>query len=368
MRFDDDYDEYDNQRPQIIYMALGVAAFILLVMGIVVFANRKGSGDSSHAVAITSTVEEDSSDDTLGMSKLRAEDLDFWDMYPVNSSEPDVEAADSKHAEAVPSPSVSPEVSDEDYDDGKHYKIEYADGSSEWLKIDEKRERNTYDFTSLVANDGKLRYMIDGKKVSFFGIDVSRYQKDIDFEQVKNDGADFVMLRVGARGYQSGILTPDENFADNLEKATNAGLDVGVYFYSQAVTTAEAIEEANIVIQSLNGRKLKYPVAYDMELVPNDTSRIATLTKDERTIIATSFLNTVTAAGYKSMVYGNEEWLSKKIDLTKMPGISVWLSDESDMPDYPYLYSMWQYTTDGEIDGVNGPVNMDICFIDYNAQ
>ena len=97
-------------------------------------------------------------------------------------------------------------------------------------------------------------------------------------------------------------------------------------------------------------------------------ARIDSLSKDERQVIAATFLNTVAAAGYKTLLYGDEEWLVKKIDLKNFPTTSFWLSDMSDMPDYPYQFSMWQYTKTGSVVGINGDVNMDICFIDYSAQ
>ena len=105
-----------------------------------------------------------------------------------------------------------------------------------------------------------------------------------------------------------------------------------------------------------------------MELVPNDTCRIQNLTKEERSLITATFINTMAAAGYKTICYGNEEWLCKKIDLTNLPSVSVWLSDDDEMPDYPYQYVMWQYSKQGAVKGINGEVNMDICFIDYAAQ
>ncbi len=265
-------------------------------------------------------------------------------------------------------PTLSPLSDEERYADGKHFKIELSDGSDEWLTINEKRAKNTYDFTKLVNNDGRLKYEMDGNKTSFIGIDVSRYQADIDFKLVKADGIDFVMIKVGSRGYQTGKLTLDEYFEKNITAAKEAGLDVGVYFSSQAVSIQEAAEEANVVIQALNGRLLEYPVAFDMELVPNDTCRIQNLTKEERSLITATFINTMAAAGYKTICYGNEEWLCKKIDLTNLPSVSVWLSDDDEMPDYPYQYVMWQYSKQGAVKGINGEVNMDICFIDYAAQ
>lgn len=369
MRFEDDFDDNGGGTP-VLLMALGVSAFILVVLGTVIYVNKKNSKPPrNYQVAIEEqATDAGEAEYEVEGPKLRAEDLDIWDMYP----EERVEEYESDGLDITPtptpSPSVTPMTDDEKYDDGKHFKIELSDGSSEWIAIDNKRSLNTYDFTNAVINDSKMKYSVDGKITSFVGIDVSRYQKDIDYAQVKNAGIQFVMIRVGSRGYQTGVLALDEYFERNIKAATEAGLDVGVYFYSQAINVAEATEEAKLVVQALQGYKLTYPVAFVMEPVENDIARIDTLTKDERSMITATFVNTVASSGYKTLIYGDEEWLVKKIDLTKMPTIPVWLEDESGMPDYPYQYSMLRYATDGSVYGISGDVNMDICFIDYTAQ
>ena len=382
--YDDDYEESGGGAP-IIYMTLGVSVFILILLGIIIAGNSKNKKSSSNYADYVASLESEESvseEIITGKSKRTADDLDIWDMYPEERDKksasdtdrtgegPD-NRGDDDNAKPLPSPPVSPAPTmsdDEKYNDGKHFKIEYKDGSTEWVTIDTSREKNNYDFTKFVSNDGKLKYMNDGKATSFLGIDVSRYQKDIDFVQVKNAGVQFVMIRVGARGYQTGQISLDEYFAQNITGAVNAGLDVGVYFYSQAVNEAEALEEANMVIEACKDYKLTYPVAFDMEFVDNDVSRIDTLSKDDRTLIAATFLNRIVEAGYKPMIYGNKEWLVKRVDLKKLPIASVWLADEEEQPDYPYQFSMWQYSTVGSILGVTGAVDMDICFIDYSAQ
>ena len=372
MRLDEDYDNSPGSGLPILAMAIVVSLFILGVLGVVIYINRDTGGGSKKSSNIPTPVASvtdslrDTDSDRDSLDKLTADDLDIWDMYP--EEEEDEEIFDDISPSVTAIPTLSPLSDEERYADGKHFKIELSDGSDEWLTINEKRAKNTYDFTKLVNNDGRLKYEMDGNKTSFIGIDVSRYQADIDFKLVKADGIDFVMIKVGSRGYQTGKLTLDEYFEKNITAAKEAGLDVGVYFSSQAVSIQEAAEEANVVIQALNGRLLEYPVAFDMELVPNDTCRIQNLTKEERSLITATFINTMAAAGYKTICYGNEEWLCKKIDLTNLPSVSVWLSDDDEMPDYPYQYVMWQYSKQGAVKGINGEVNMDICFIDYAAQ
>ncbi len=105
-----------------------------------------------------------------------------------------------------------------------------------------------------------------------------------------------------------------------------------------------------------------------MEFVENDKARVETLSRDERTVIAQAFLNRIKEAGYIPMIYGNKEWLIKRIDLSKLSEYSIWLSDEADIPDYPYQYEMWQYTKQGVISGIDGFADMNICFVDYSAR
>lgn len=367
MRMDDEFDDGNGGMP-IIYMALGVSLFILLVLGIVIAVNKKDTNEHKTHInsEVTPVVQVTVPETEENVKKPVASDLDIWDMYPEEPSRvtDKVQAQVTEEVERItPTPEEEP-----DYDDGKHVEIKYSDGSSEWIAINEKLEKNNYDFTNLVDSGGKLKYYSDGKNVSFLGIDVSRYQKEIDFDQVKDQGIDFVMIRVGARGYKTGTLTLDEYFEENLNKATEAGLDVGLYFYSQAISTQEAAEEATMVINAIGEHKINYPIAIDMEMVDNDMSRVETLSKDERTVITAAFVNAIKDAGYRPMIYGNKEWLLKRIDTSKFTQSSIWLAQDDDIPDYPYTYDMWQYTTDGSVYGVNGPVDMNICFVDYNAQ
>lgn len=366
MRQTDEFEDKSGGMP-IMYMALGVSFFVLLIMGIVIAANREEKSNRSAMATVTTTEEksldvdeEDSTDFTRG--KITADDLDFWDMYPETEESEEEKETKKKEEESTST------TAEDSMDDGKHIKITYSDGSSEWVTINPYWEKNSYDFTNLVSNDGKLKYYSDGKKISFLGVDVSRYQKDIDFYSLKDSGVEYVMIRLGARGYKTGALQLDEYFIQNLDKATEAGLEVGIYFYSQAMSQEEAVEEANLVIDNLKERKITYPVAFDMEFVENDQARVETLTRDERTVITQAFLKKIGEAGYIPMIYGDKEWLIKRIDLSKLTDYCVWLSDEADIPDYPYQYEMWQYTKQGTIDGIDGFADLNISFVDYSAR
>lgn len=181
--------------------------------------------------------------------------------------------------------------------------------------------------------------------------------------ETEKAGVDFVMLRVGARGYGSGQIVLDDYFVDNIKRATDAGLQIGVYFTSQAITEEEAVEESNIVLENIKDYKITYPVAFDMSFVDNDTTRIETVSRADKTKITKAFLDTIEAAGYKPLLYGDKEWLIKEIDLSKLSAYDVWLSQMEDVPDYPYRFTMWQYANDVTIDGIAGYANMNISLL-----
>ncbi len=362
MRQTNDFEDTSGGLP-IIYMALGVSLFVLAVLGIVLAMNKKPSRNTQNnpnnqAAWMSESMSEESIADNPN-GKRTADDLDIWDMYPT-----DEEATESEEETETEEETTT----EENMDDGNHFLLTYADGSEEWLQINPYWEKNTYDVTNIISSDGRLKYYSDGKKVSFIGVDISRYQKEVDFEALKDDGIDFVMIRLGARGYKSGEITLDEYFVSNIQKATDAGLDVGIYFYSQAITSQEALEEATLVLDNIKEYNVTYPIAFDMEFVENDSSRVETLTNEERTAVAATFLNHIKAAGYTPMLYGNPEWLLKRIDVSQFKESCIWLSQEEDIPTYPYRYEMWQYTKQGQVNGIDGFVDLNISFVDYSAR
>lgn len=156
-----------------------------------------------------------------------------------------------------------------------------------------------------------MKYYQDGKLTSYVGVDISKYQDYVDFLKLKKAGVDFVMLRVGARGYGSGQIVLDDYFTDNIKRATDAGLRIGVYFTSQAITEEEAIEEANVVLENIKDYKVTYPVAFDMSFVENDTARIESVNRADKTKITKAFLDTIAAAGYKPLLYGEQGMADK---------------------------------------------------------
>lgn len=377
----------------VIYMIIGVLAFVVIIL-FAVFRNNSNKNSGSEYLQkmqeqkeeeTAVQLEEEQSEEPE--RKLRAEDLDFWDMYPIedeeasgNMTESGISAKENSNAassyaekaeqERQEQQQKEAEALNDPSTDGKHTLVTNTDGTEEWVLINPYLTQNTYDFMKLEEKAGLRRYLENGKKTSYVGVDVSKHTGTINFTSVKAAGVDYVMIRLGSRGYSTGQISLDENFKENIEGAIAAGLDVGVYFYSQAITQEEALQEANFVIQNLEPYRasVKYPVAFDMEFVSNDKSRVDGLSRDDKTTVTAAFLEGVKAAGYVPMIYGDKEWLIKEIDMTKLQNFDVWLSQETDIPDYPYQYTMWQYSTEGVLNGISGNADLNICFVSYSER
>jgi GH25 family lysozyme M1 (1,4-beta-N-acetylmuramidase) len=210
-----------------------------------------------------------------------------------------------------------------------------------------------------------MTYSVDGKVVSKCGVDISANSGDVDFSKLKSAGVDFVMIKIGARGYSSGNIVMDANYEDNLAAAKKAGLDIGVYFCSQAVSKSEAKEEADVVLDAIEKYTIKYPVAYVMENVTDDMARIEALDSSDKTQMAKSFMDRIENSGYKSMLYGDLEWLMTNVDMSKLSDYDVWYAQESSKPDYPYEFTMWQYSSSATIKGMDSKATMILSFKDY---
>ena len=365
MRLPDENEQQNTNFGPSVFLALAAVTLFAcgLFLAVVLWNERKEKSaerKTDAAVSALSYAAEEKNADLTGLlsgSTLSPDDLDFWDKYPVETKE---------SAEVSPEPTKKPK--DDPSTDGKHTRIVNRNGEEEWVLISPYLPKNEYDFTKLVCQSEKMKYFEDGRQISFVGADISKLQDYIDFQKVKKAGLDFVMVRVGARGYSSGQLVMDDYFSENVKRASDAGLQVGVYFFSQAVSAEEAVVEANLVLEAVKDYRITYPIAFYMSEIAGDTSRIDVLTKQDRTNVARAFLDTIKAAGYLPMLYGDKEWLLKEVDLSKLTAYDVWLSQIQDVPDYPYKFSMWRYSTTGTVDGIAGYADLNISFVDYSEK
>lgn len=193
------------------------------------------------------------------------------------------------------------------------------------------------------------------------GIDVSDHQQEIDWAQVAASGMEFAFVRIGYRGYSEGGIFPDERAAANLEGAKAAGLDVGVYFYSQALNEEEAAEEAAFCLEFLKDYDLDLPVVFDWEYV-SSSARTGAMDAETLTACARRFCQDVEAAGYEAMIYFNPHLAQDYYELLQLQDYPFWLAMYSDAFDYPDRVDLWQYTDQGSVPGISGDVDLNIQF------
>lgn len=206
----------------------------------------------------------------------------------------------------------------------------------------------------------------DDKAIAVPGIDVSMFQGDVDWQAVKNAGAKFVIIRAAYRGYETGRLVPDETFARNIEGAIAADLDVGVYLYSQALNEQEAEEEADYLLDLIRDYPINYPVVYDQEENTTHDSRTSDLTGEQATKNALAFCRRIYEAEYIPMIYVNHDWAHNVYDMEQLDHYPVWYADYTTSPVLPGGFAMWQYTDEGRIPGIAGPVDLNLILLPTN--
>lgn len=208
--------------------------------------------------------------------------------------------------------------------------------------------------------NGRVSYTEDGETTAKTGVDVSDHQGYIDWDAVAADGIEFVFIRAGYRGSTEGELFQDDYFEYNLQFARAAGLQCGVYFFSQAISEDEAREEAEFVLQLLNGAELDYPVAFDYEQnAAGIQSRIEGMGREESTAIAQAFCETIERAGYKAMLYGNGYDLANYA-LDALDGYGLWYAEYSGYPSCRRPYAVWQYSNEGFVAGIETAVDLNL--------
>lgn len=215
--------------------------------------------------------------------------------------------------------------------------------------------------------DDRLRYD-DGSTPVAYGIDVSAHQRSIDWQAVADDGIQFAILRLGFRGYGSaGTLNMDNYFEENIAGALEAGLDIGIYFFSQAVSVQEALDEAQYLLEHLEGRELTYPVVYDWENISGAVARTDQVDNDTLNACALAFCDAIAQAGYQPMVYFNTHQALLQYNLSLLTGYPFWYAfyTTQSTPILYYDFRMWQYTSSGSVAGIQGNVDMDICFYPF---
>ncbi len=200
----------------------------------------------------------------------------------------------------------------------------------------------------------------DSEQNAVLGIDVSKWNQNIDWEKVKEAGVQFVIIRCGYRGSKTGVLVEDPYFRQNIKEAKAAGLKVGVYFFTQAINQAEAVEEASMVLSLTEGYELDYPIFIDTE---GSGGRADTLDAVTRTAVCEAFCETIEQAGQEAGVYASRNWYYNNVDDDVLSRYTIWVAEYRKEPLYTGRYDIWQYTSSGQIDGINGRVDLNLSYI-----
>lgn len=204
----------------------------------------------------------------------------------------------------------------------------------------------------------KLQAPGTNKKV---GIDVSKWNGDIDWDKVKNAGVEFAIVRAGYRGSVTGSLVEDPYFKTNMQAAAASGVPTGVYFFTQAVNEVEAVEEASAVLQLIAEYQLDYPIYIDTEGAGGD-GRADGLDVETRTLVCEAFCRTIENAGCRAGVYASRNWLNNNLKTDRLDQYQIWLAEYRKVPLYQGYYQMWQYTSKGKVDGISGNVDINISY------
>ena len=231
--------------------------------------------------------------------------------------------------------------------------------------VSDKIPRNPFDPALFQVDDrGYLTYESRDYTCAV-GVDVSKYQGEIDWEQVRDSGVEFAILRLGYRGYGSeGRLAMDSSFVRNLQAAQEAGLEVGAYFFSQAITPEEGREEAEFCLQALRSCRITYPVVYDWEPYPSGVgARTDGLEDETLTACAEAFLQRIRQAGYQPMLYGNPTWFYFHFDMDRLAEYPLWLANYTERTTFYYQFDLWQYSCTGTVPGIQGEVDLNIRMI-----
>ena len=250
----------------------------------------------------------------------------------------------------------------------EHITISGKNKQRYYIALSDEVARVDYDMDRLIQNEsGFFEYFDEnGNKISKTGIDVSKYQGDINWNAVKNDGVNYAFIRLGYRGYTEGKLHVDSKFHQNMRGAANAGVQVGVYFYSQAVSRAEAIEEAEFVLDNLGDYQLSLPIVFDIEGAQTTAYRTYRMGVQTATNIVKAFCDTIRSAGYDSMYYSYSKFLIENLDMAQLEGYPLWMAQYYQVPFFPYDFKIWQYSPKGRVAGIPNSVDLNLFFYDYS--
>lgn len=351
----------DNDRDGMIYLPAVPAGDITVFMSDITEGNTTYRASKSQTITVAETIQYAKIDVS---DEIKTEDQ-------INVAEEDTKVQEEDHTTAGSDEKASDEsVSDESAEELTEEPVSYDEDISQDAEdlIAQIEEESAATEPSRDAASGTIERPAEPDKPSneevqqahagTKGIDVSKHNGNIDWNAVKASGIDFVIIRCGYRGSSSGALIVDPMYSTNINGAKAAGLNVGVYFFSQAVNEAEAVEEASMVLDLISPYSLQYPVYIDVE---KSNGRGDAISPDERTAVTRAFLSTIQNAGYTGGVYSNKLWFENRINTGSLLDYRIWLAQYVDIPTYTATrYDMWQYTSKGQVAGIGGNVDMNV--------
>ncbi len=242
-------------------------------------------------------------------------------------------------------------------------KYEFFDIRSDLAKTVVDYEKLNYPILNKETGKYEGEATYDGDNPAKKGVDVSKFQGDIDWKKVKNDGVEFAYIRLGYRGYESGKLALDDKYEDNIKGCNEVGIDCGVYFFTEALTEKEAIEEAEFVLENLGDYKIQLPIVIDVEESANTTkTRTKDLTKDDRTKAVIAFCEKIKSAGYTPMIYGNLKSFMVMMNISELEEFDKWFAYYRYPIRFPYKFKIWQYSATRTVDGIEGDADLNLMF------
>ncbi len=266
----------------------------------------------------------------------------------VQQTEPEPEAVE-------PTPTVDPYEGLVQVSDG--------DGGTMWVDEAENLTPFSLDVSAFSVTDSTAVYNGDDATL-VLGIDVSEHQGTIDWQAVADAGIEFAIIRCGWRGYCGGSLNADTLFQENVEGALAAGLEVGVYFFSQAVSIVEAAEEAIMTLELIDGYDITLPVFFDWEKIgTGETARTDNVNGNTLTEACLEFCQLIESEGYEAGVYAYLNLAYFTYDLNQFQDLTIWMGNPGSQPDFYYDHSFWQYSFTGSVDGIEGDVDMDVMYV-----
>lgn len=244
-----------------------------------------------------------------------------------------------------------------------------AEGRFFFFPILDTIKHHSYDETQFIMNeDNVLEYFENGEVASRKGIDVSKYQSKINWEKVAGDGVEYAFIRLGIRGATEGKLKLDDTYQYNIEGALENDLDVGVYFFTQALNKEEAVEEAEFVLENIEGYDVNYPIVLDVEEITTKNARTEGMTKQDWTDVCIAFCDRIKEAGYTPMIYGNLKTFMLMVDIEQLEDYEKWFAYYRTPLYFPYEFSMWQYSSKGRVNGIKGDVDLNVSMKDWGNE